>query len=63
MTFGNILYDREDVKARWYEYCKSLFAEDPEKRDRVEWDKFMIEEEPMVMHCEIRTAIQRMKNG
>ena len=50
---GIILSDREDVKARWYEYCKSLFAQDPEKRDRVEWDESMIEEEPMVTRCEI----------
>ena len=45
---GVVLYDNTDIWYRWYEYCKSLFAEDPNLIDRQEWDKVSFEDEPTV---------------
>ena len=58
-----VFYDKTDIRNRWYEYCKSLFAEDTNLIDSREWDKVSFEDEPSVLKEEIRAAIKRMRCG
>ena len=62
---GEIIYDFEEIRKRWYQYGKSLFSKRPSMADAdtAQDDGITPEEyEPKVMLDEIRAAIKKLKN-
>ena len=62
---GELIYDLEEIRKRWYQYGKSLFAKrspmasaDTEQDDDITPEEY----EPEVMMDEIRAAIKKLKN-
>jgi hypothetical protein len=54
-----MLYDKDDIKKRWKDYCANLF--DREEHQQEEMGKG--EEEPPVLEAEIEAAIKKIKKG
>ena len=59
---GELLYEEEKIKKRWYEYGKQLFGSDTTQSFHAVFQPTADELEPEVMSSEIRAAIQKLKN-